>query len=258
MKYRNKKQEVQYVPLNKIVLDKEQPRQEFDPVDLASLKKSITIKGILVPLTLEKLNGNYLIVDGERRYRCAIELGLDVVPAFVDEPTSALERLIKRFHIQEQHKNWSLFDRARAIQKILDTNELKPIEISEMLGVSRHSLVNKLTTALVDKITRAVVVKNQELTDYRTAIFHGGQKIINEIIENKDYTSEQALVDSKTKGKRDYDKLVSCMSWMEAKVNNAIIQNSFKYLDQRGYLVIQRYENKIKKFLKLSNYEPEK
>src|SRR3990167_2828370 len=95
--------------------DPKQPRQEFDPEDLRILQKSIASHGILQPLVVEKNGKGYLIVDGERRYRAAKLNALKTLPVEIVPQMSVLTRFIKRFHLQEQHKNWSWFDKARAI-----------------------------------------------------------------------------------------------------------------------------------------------
>src|SRR5713101_2586414 len=52
------------------------PRHLFDPEPLLQLKNSIRQHGVLVPLTVYKLRAQnrYGIIDGERRYRCCLEL----------------------------------------------------------------------------------------------------------------------------------------------------------------------------------------
>lgn len=153
--------------LENIHPDPDQPRQNFKPNELVELKNSIKEKGILVPLILENNYDNnpewYLILDGERRYRCAKELKLEEVPATITEgPLSKEERLIKRFHIQEQHKNWTMFDKARAIYKFKRETEYSLNKIIQelKLKITVPGLHNLLSiTDLTEESQQEVLVK---------------------------------------------------------------------------------------------------
>jgi ParB family chromosome partitioning protein len=66
-----------------ITLPASQPRCYFDPNKMAQLAASIEKHGILEPLLVRPSNSSYELVAGERRYRAAIELGLETVPVVV-------------------------------------------------------------------------------------------------------------------------------------------------------------------------------
>ncbi len=139
---------MQKIKISQIQADPLQPRQEFDVIYLKQLELSIAQHGVLQPIILEKVGVNkYLLVDGERRFRCAKKLGLKEMPAEVVKKMSELERLVKRFHIQEQHKNWSNFDKAIAIKYMLGTKEITGKELADLLGVTANTL-NQLVLLL--------------------------------------------------------------------------------------------------------------
>src|SRR5579859_4270206 len=52
------------------------PRHLFDDDQLQELKKNIGEHGVLVPITVYQTKGQtkFSILDGERRYRCVLEL----------------------------------------------------------------------------------------------------------------------------------------------------------------------------------------
>src|SRR5687767_2967754 len=79
------------------------PRMLFDRVDMTSLRDSIKRVGILVPLTVyrEKKTGRHFILDGQRRWMCAQEVGLKTVPVNeVAEPT-LVENIVTMFQIHK-------------------------------------------------------------------------------------------------------------------------------------------------------------
>jgi hypothetical protein len=69
------------IELDKISVNPNQPRREFDPIALQELADSIAEIGIIQPITLRKLNeDSYQIIAGERRYRASILAGLKTIP----------------------------------------------------------------------------------------------------------------------------------------------------------------------------------
>lgn len=75
------------IPLSLIVRGRN-PRQYFDPVEMAELEASIKAQGVLQPILLRPItDGKLEIVAGERRWRAATAVGLADIPAMVKELT---------------------------------------------------------------------------------------------------------------------------------------------------------------------------
>jgi ParB family transcriptional regulator, chromosome partitioning protein len=72
------------IKLEDIVLPQHQPRRYFDPQALKELVESVKQHGILQPLLVRPVaEGKYELVAGERRYRAAQEVKLELVPVVV-------------------------------------------------------------------------------------------------------------------------------------------------------------------------------
>lgn len=73
------------LPLNQIVPNPDQPRKvRGNPSP--TLKESIRRFGVLQPIVVRPLgDGRYMIISGERRYRAALALGMEMIPAVVRE-----------------------------------------------------------------------------------------------------------------------------------------------------------------------------
>lgn len=130
------------VPMKSIQADKNQPRRNFDPARLKELMSSIEEHGILNPLIVEKLGNGYILVDGERRYRASKELGLKEVPARVIETQSAVERLIRQFHLQAQHEDWSAAEKAKAVAGLAKEMKLTIAEVGRLLALSPRTIAS--------------------------------------------------------------------------------------------------------------------
>ncbi len=130
------------------------PRLIFDPDDLNELKKSISKVGILVPLTVYKNTKNhpktqYILLDGERRWRCSKELGIETVPAnIIDEPSDDTQNILYMFNIHHFRKEWALFPTALKLEVVMKKigNDQESV-LSEFTGVSR-SMIRRCKTLL--------------------------------------------------------------------------------------------------------------
>ncbi len=129
---------VRDIDIDKIIPDPEQPRKNFDENSLNELASSIKEKGILEPILVRKLDENFIIITGERRWRASKIVGKTSVPSIVLEPKDAKE--IKEIQIIEnlQREDISVIERARVIYDYLkpyahDKN-LKTLLINMRIG----------------------------------------------------------------------------------------------------------------------------
>src|SRR5262245_23143487 len=75
------------------------PRMLFDKAPMKTLEESINRVGILVPLTVyqRKSDGQFIILDGQRRWMCAQALHMQSVPVnHVAEP-SLVQNIVTMF-----------------------------------------------------------------------------------------------------------------------------------------------------------------
>src|SRR5690554_2026553 len=77
------------VDLERIVPNPYQPRRIFDQQSLMELAQSIKEHGLLQPVVVRPLGGDYQLVAGERRFRAAKMAGLRAIPAVVMELSDA-------------------------------------------------------------------------------------------------------------------------------------------------------------------------
>ena len=85
----------------------ENPRLIFRESELQELQDSIASQGILVPLTVfEERKGRLVILDGERRWRCARRLALKSVPVIVQPKPERLQNIMMMFAIHNTRREW--------------------------------------------------------------------------------------------------------------------------------------------------------
>ena len=132
------------IELDKISVNPNQPRREFDPIALQELADSIAEIGIIQPITLRKLNeDSYQIIAGERRYRASILAGLKTIPAYIR--TADDENVMEMALIENiQREDLNSLEIALAYQHLIEQYELTQERLSERIGKKRTTIANYL------------------------------------------------------------------------------------------------------------------
>jgi ParB family transcriptional regulator, chromosome partitioning protein len=132
---------------DKIKSNPDNPRLFFRPEEMEELEVSIQKIGIQVPVSVyEESNGNYVLIDGERRTRCARKLNLAAVPALIQSKPSRLQNLLLMSSIHALREQWDYLTIALNLEKIIGLykkeNGTEPNEntLSQQTGLSRGQI----------------------------------------------------------------------------------------------------------------------
>ncbi|MGY5148906.1 MAG: ParB/RepB/Spo0J family partition protein [Candidatus Nitrosopumilus sp. bin_68KS] len=119
--------ELIYINPKKIEPNKYNPRRLFDEEDLEDLKKSIKQRGVLVPLTVYQPKGSdrYVLLDGDRRLRCAKNLSLSEIPCNKIAPPDKTSNLILMFNIHNVRVDWEFVPTALSLEQLIILLEQK-------------------------------------------------------------------------------------------------------------------------------------
>jgi ParB/RepB/Spo0J family partition protein len=97
---------VELIDPRKIKKNPDNPRLIFQAEELSALEESIREQGILVPLTVYKDGKDFVLLDGERRWRCSIRLGLHRVPVIIQEKPDRVTNIMMMFAIHNARQDW--------------------------------------------------------------------------------------------------------------------------------------------------------
>lgn len=159
----------QIIPIKNITPDAAQPRKHFDAVAMNALRESIKKEGIISPLVVQDMGGeSYLLVDGERRYRNAIALGMKEVPVIIEPPTSKANRLTRQFQIQEMHENWTPVEKAVALLDLSKEIGLSLSETCAMLHITETNTRRYLAFSRI--IDKEAYIRSEIPLDYARQI----------------------------------------------------------------------------------------
>ena len=133
----------QELPIDSIVPNPYQPREEFDEAGISSLADSIEQVGVLQPILVRPVDDGYQLIAGERRWRASRQAGLDVIPAIVREvrDVGALEQaVVENLHRQDLNA----LEEAAAYQQLIDDFGFTQEELAKRVGKSRPTVTNTL------------------------------------------------------------------------------------------------------------------
>lgn len=133
--------QVENIPVKKLMPDPTQPRKHFDDEALAGMAASIKQHGIVQPLIVAKNGSDYIIIAGERRYRAAQLVGLTEVPAIV-RSFGQQEKLEVSLVENVQREDLGKLELAAAYMRLHDEFNLDHKEIGSRVGRSESAVVN--------------------------------------------------------------------------------------------------------------------
>ena len=132
------------LPIYKVEPNPDQPRQEFDEVELQALADSIAVHGVIQPLTVRETGaGYYQIIAGERRWRAARLANLPEVPVVVIEADD--KKAMELALIQNlQRQDLNPVEEALGYQVLMEDYGLTQEETAQRVGKSRPAVANAL------------------------------------------------------------------------------------------------------------------
>lgn len=138
---KSEKETVEYIEIDLISPNKNQPRKNMDEDALTELADSIKIHGLIQPIVIRKVGKSYEIIAGERRWRACKLAGLKEIPCIikdVDDRISSKYALIENI----QREDLNPIEEAIAYKKLMDEYDLTQEELANELGKSRSYIAN--------------------------------------------------------------------------------------------------------------------
>ena len=187
--------------LEKIDVNKSQPRKSFDEKKINELADSIKENGVIQPIVVRKAGERYQIVVGERRYRAAKKAGLKKIPVVIKDIND--EKTIEIALIENiQREDLNPIEEASAYKTIIERESITQEELAKRIGKSRSYIANMMRLLeLPDKIKEYVsrgtisvghakailsLNKKEEMEKYADEIINRGLSVreIEKIVKN--------------------------------------------------------------------------
>jgi ParB family chromosome partitioning protein len=195
------------IDLNLIEPNPNQPRKTFDIDKIQELADSIKEHGLIQPVIVKKVEDNYQLIAGERRWRACIELGMDKISAIVrdlDNKSQTEIALIENI----QREDLNPIDEGVAYELLIERYALTQEELSKIVGKSRVYVTNILRLLkLGDKVKEKIKTGD---------ISQGHGKILVGLSENRQYQLLNRIIKEKL-SVRELEKIVKNLKNEPAK-----------------------------------------
>jgi ParB family chromosome partitioning protein len=121
-----------------------QPRQVFEEEAFEELKASIQQVGLLQPIVVRELtHGRYELVMGERRWRAAQALGMELIPAIIRDTRD--DEMLRDALLENIHRaQLNPLEEAAAYQQLLAEFGATHEELARRIGRSRPQISNTI------------------------------------------------------------------------------------------------------------------
>lgn len=148
---------LQYIPLNQLEVSRSNVRQRERVADVDELARSMDVDGLLQPIVVQRNNGHYEIIIGQRRYLAARQLGWDEIPAYVrPERLDEFDAKIISFSENIQRRDLNPRDKADACTYLL--GQLGSIAaVADRLAITEQTVRKWLGYAAVPEGLKALV-----------------------------------------------------------------------------------------------------
>jgi len=142
--------------LDKIFVNPNQPRTNFDSNEIDNLAVSIKELGIIQPITVRKVNENkYEIISGERRYRASKIAKLDSIPCYIKAVENDTDLLKMSLVENVQRVDLDPIEIALTYERLINEYNLNIDIISKLVGKDRSTVSNYVRLLKLDPIIQS-------------------------------------------------------------------------------------------------------
>ena len=154
------------------------PRTHFEKAALEELSQSISIHGIIQPLTVRKLGRDkFQLISGERRFRASQLAGLKEVPAYIrvaNDQTMLEMALVENI----QREDLNSIEVALSYSRLIEECSLTQDQLSQKVAKSRSSITNHLRLLKLPADIQASVRDNVLSMGHARALVSAGDEAL--------------------------------------------------------------------------------
>jgi ParB family transcriptional regulator, chromosome partitioning protein len=248
------------IPIDKIAENNNQPRKNFNEVDILELAESIKLHGVLQPILVKKFeNDKYQIIAGERRWRASKLANLKFVPAIIK---NTMDRQNVEISLIEniQREDLNPLEEANIYKILIDEQGYTQETLAEKIGKSRSYIANLVRLLKLpekfkklifeDKLSagHARLLLNNENPDELVKIIQKNNLSVRQtedIIKNNNKINHTKF--SKDGDVLNLERKISKVLNLKTKINLGQKENSivikFNNMDEFDYLIAMLCKN---------------
>lgn len=176
------------VQVHKIKRNRHQPRKVFKEDEIKQLAESIRENGQIAPIVVRKIDDNYELIVGERRWRATQLLKKETINAVVieaDEKTSAVLSIVENV----QREDLNSMEEAESLDRLIKEFDMSHEDVAKYISKSRTHVTNIIRlNDLSDFVKEQLRANNISMGHARAVITLSNDeqsKIIREAIHKK-------------------------------------------------------------------------
>ena len=176
------------IQVHKIKRNRHQPRKVFKEDEIKQLAESIRENGQIAPIVVRKIDDNYELIVGERRWRATQLLKKETINAVVieaDEKTSAVLSIVENI----QREDLNSMEEAESLDRLIKEFDMSHEDVAKYISKSRTHVTNIIRlNDLSDFVKEQLRENNISMGHARAVITLSNDeqfKIIREAIHKK-------------------------------------------------------------------------
>jgi len=129
------------IQVHKIKRNRHQPRKVFKEDEIKQLAESIRENGQIAPIVVRKIDDNYELIVGERRWRATQLLKKETINAVVieaDEKTSAVLSIVENV----QREDLNSMEEAESLDRLIKEFDMSHEDVAKYISKSRTHVTN--------------------------------------------------------------------------------------------------------------------
>jgi len=129
------------IQVHKIKRNRHQPRKVFKEDEIKQLAESIRENGQIAPIVVRKIDNNYELIVGERRWRATQLLKKETINAVVieaDEKTSAVLSIVENV----QREDLNSMEEAESLDRLIKEFDMSHEDVAKYISKSRTHVTN--------------------------------------------------------------------------------------------------------------------
>lgn len=160
------------IPVDRVSPNPFQPRTSFDLDAMEELKKSILQNGLIQPVTVRRLDGNYQLISGERRLKACIDIGYKDIPAYIIKVDSDETMLALALIENIQRESLNAIETANAYKRLMDECRLTQEQIADKVGKNRTTIANSIRLLKLPEEVQQSIIKDEISAGHARAIIN--------------------------------------------------------------------------------------
>jgi len=198
------------IDIDLIIPNPDQPRTNFKKEELDELSESIKKNGLLQPILVRKIDGNYQIIAGERRWQACKLAGLKTVPVRVkdvDDDETIILALIENI----QRSDLNPIEEAYGYRRMMERGNMTQSEVAQAVSKGRSTIANALRLLELPEDAQQLLFEEKITAGHARAILsipdkEGRRKLTDKLIEEKLSVRETEAIARLLSGKNDAKK----------------------------------------------------